>query len=308
MQERRDEPVVVTTPPAGGASLIAPPPPPPPPRPPASRTRKFFIRGLAILLPTVLTIWILVAAYGFVQANIAGPINAMVRESVLYGSEWSGRPFPAVDDASVAEFQADVQKDPALLRSYRSAVRRGEGEAWLERAARRRELSLAWADYGIVFDLIGLIVAIVGIYAAGVLLGSYIGRRLYQRGEQFIARLPLVRTVYPAVKQVTDFLFGGEEKLQFNRVVAVEYPRRGIWSVGMVTGDTMRSIQDRAGVECLTVFIPSSPTPFTGYVITVPASETIELPINIEDALKFAVSGGVVIPPNQVIDRSELTG
>ncbi len=277
-------------------------------RPPASRTRKFFIRGLAILLPTVLTIWILVAAYGFVQANIAGPINALVRESVLFGSEYAGRPFPEVDEEAVREFRADVEKAPSLLRAYRAAARRGAGERWLERGARRQELSLAWADYGIVFDLIGLVVAIVGIYAAGVLLGSYIGRRLYQRGEQMIGRLPLIRTVYPAVKQVTDFLFGGEEKLQFNRVVAVEYPRRGIWSVGMVTGDTMRSIQDRAGVECLTVFIPSSPTPFTGYVITVPASETIELPVNIEDALKFAVSGGVVIPANQVIQRGEAVG
>jgi len=84
-------------------------------------------------------------------------------------------------------------------------------------------------------------------------------------------------------------------------VVAVQYPRKGLWSVGMVTGDTMSRIQEAAGEPCLTVFIASSPTPFTGYVITVPKGDTVDLPITVEDALKFAVSGGVVIPANQAI-------
>ena len=116
--------------------------------------------------------------------------------------------------------------------------------------------------------------------------------------------MPLVGRVYPAFKQITDFIFGddSEEKLSFNRVVAVEYPRKGLWSVGMVTGNTLRTIQDAAGRDCLTVFIPSSPTPFTGYVITAPVDDTVELPITVEDALKFAVSGGVVVPPAELID------
>jgi uncharacterized membrane protein len=105
------------------------------------------------------------------------------------------------------------------------------------------------------------------------------------------------------VKQVTDFIFAGndDDKLKFNRVVAVEYPRKGLWSVGLVTGDTMQLIQDRAGQSCVTVFVPSSPTPFTGYVITVPKQDTIDLGITIEEALRFAISGGVIVPDSQRI-------
>ena len=115
-------------------------------------------------------------------------------------------------------------------------------------------------------------------------------------------RVPVFRAVYPYVKQVTDFLVGsGEPKTHFSDVVAVEYPRKGLWSVGLVTGDTMATIQDQADQSCITVFVPSSPTPFTGYVITVPKDDTIDLPITIDQALRFTVSGGVIIPPSQVI-------
>jgi len=103
--------------------------------------------------------------------------------------------------------------------------------------------------------------------------------------------------VYPYVKQVTDFLVGDTTgQIQFNRVVAVQYPRKGLWSVGLVTGDTMGRIEARAERKCITVFMPSSPTPFTGYVITVPVEDTIELAISIDEALRFTVSGGVILP------------
>jgi len=155
-----------------------------------------------------------------------------------------------------------------------------------------------------ILDLIGLIVAVVLIYFVGILLGSYIGRSLYNKGEQLLHRVPLIRSVYPSVKQVTDFFFGSpEQRIQFSKVVAVEYPRKGLWSVGLVTGSTMQTIQDRAGKDCMTVFVPSSPTPFTGYVITVPREDTIDLAITIEEAIKFAVSGGVLVPPKEQIPQ-----
>ena len=96
-------------------------------------------------------------------------------------------------------------------------------------------------------------------------------------------------------------------KVSFNRVVAVEYPRKGLWSVGLVTGNTMQTIQREAEGSCLTVFIPSSPTPFTGYVITVPEKDTIDLSVTIEEALRFTVSGGVIVPDAQVIPEGQGT-
>jgi len=99
------------------------------------------------------------------------------------------------------------------------------------------------------------------------------------------------------VKQITDFLFAQDKKEKiFSRVVAVEYPRKGIWSVGFVTGVGIRKVVESVEKEFLTVLIPTSPTPFTGFVIMVPKEETIELDIQIEDALRFTISGGVITP------------
>ena len=181
---------------------------------------------------------------------------------------------------------------------------------WIRKYTQRLALERSWRRYGVPLDFIGLIVAIAIIYVLGGLLGSFIGKRLYHRGELFVSRIPLIRNVYPSVKQVTDFLMGGgddEGRKRFNRVVAVEYPRKGVWSIALVTGDTMRLIEQRSGRPCVTLFVPSSPTPFTGYVITVPVDETLDLPITIEDALRFTISGGVVIPSNQLIPQGQVT-
>lgn len=256
-------------------------------KPQHSNFRKFFVRGLAILLPSVLTIWLLLAAYQFVQSRIADPINQGVRALIIDATPW-----PTVSPKDIQDFRQSL-----------SSADQQNSKSWIKTQARRQKLQQWWESYHYVLDLIGLFLAVILIYTVGVILGSFIGRRLYQRGEELINRLPLVRRVYPSMKQVTDFFFGDRDStLQFNRVVAVEYPRKGLWSVGLVTGDTMRSIQERADQECLTVFIPSSPTPFTGYVITVPRADTIDLAISIEDAMKFAVSGGVLIPPQQKIE------
>ena len=183
-----------------------------------------------------------------------------------------------------------------------------DGDTYLQRHVRKQKLGRWWREYSYALDLIGLVVAVLLIYIVGATLGSIIGRRLYARGEQLISKVPLIKQVYPSVKQVTEFLVGPSdeaEKMRFSRVVAVEYPRKGLWSVGLVTGSTMRMIQERAGTPSLTVFIPSSPTPFTGYVITVPKEDTIDLPVTIEEALRFSVSAGVIVPPSQLTKTYE---
>jgi uncharacterized membrane protein len=116
--------------------------------------------------------------------------------------------------------------------------------------------------------------------------------------EKFIMNTPVIRKVYPYVKQVTDFLFAHEEQGRplFSRVVAVEYPRKGIWSVGFVTGSGLQKVVNNVKKEFLTVLIPTSPIPFTGFVIMVPRKQTIDLDMTIEEALRFTVSGGVIAP------------
>ncbi|MEO1236434.1 MAG: DUF502 domain-containing protein [Planctomycetota bacterium] len=288
--------------------------------------KTFFVRGLAIVLPTALTIWLLVIAYQFVNQNIAGPINAGVRAAVIQFSDW---PEPTRSDfdsifESLSQTQRDawdtrlfeLQEGLGVQRLRPDIVSEKRYEWMLEQddavfAARLHAFENHWNTVTVggfvVLNLIGIVLAIILIYIAGVLVTSFIGRRLYRVGENLIAQVPLVRNVYPAIKQVTDFFFSDDPdaKIDFNRVVAVQYPRKGLWSVGLVTGDTMQLIETTAGKPCLTVFVPSSPTPFTGYVITVPKEDSIDLPISVEEALKFTVSGGVVIPPNQVIHRQK---
>ncbi len=89
-------------------------------------------------------------------------------------------------------------------------------------------------------------------------------------------------------------------------MVAVQYPRKGIWSLGLVTGPGMRTLHQNLGGDLLTVFIPSSPTPVTGYTITVNRRDVIDLPISIDNALRFTVSGGVIMPMNQQRSRAEI--
>ncbi len=282
--------------------------------------RRFFLRGLAILLPTLLTIWLFVWAYGFVQKNFAGPINNGVKLLLVHYS-----PLPAAQDDDyddAVEKMTQQQKDAWEVadsemstslgpEKFNAAKRIEYRRQWMrmqpeiEQSVRTAVVNRWWKSYTIgkwvVMDVIGLVIAIILIYIVGLLVGSFIGRRLYHKGEELIHRVPVIRNIYPAIKQVTDFFVGQEKRPQFSAVVAVEYPRKGLWSVGLVTGETMVLIEQRAGQPCLTVFIPSSPTPFTGYVITVPKADTIDLPITIEEAIKFAVSGGVLIPPGQQI-------
>jgi uncharacterized membrane protein len=256
--------------------------------------RHFFLRGLGILLPSVLTIWILVAAYRFVQSNIAEPINIGVRELVVRGTNLFPVEDPQIDE-TIAAFNEQKRAE------YRAA---GTSRDWVRREIRRAELNEWWSKRAFPMDLLGLAVAVVLIYMVGATLGSFFGRRLYRRAEGLVRKVPLIKHVYPSIKQVTDFFFGDgseEQRLKFSRVVAVQYPRKGLWSVGLMTGDTLQLIQDAAGVPCITVFIPSSPTPFTGYVITVPKCDSIDLPITIDEALRFVISGGVIVPDSQRI-------
>lgn len=291
----------------------------------ASKSSRFIVRGMATLLPAVLTLWLLVFAYGFVRDKIAAPINWGVQGAVIQFTDW---PIPTDEDFAdvwqaehiLTATQREAWEDESANFTQLSDRERREkrlvwmkGEPEIVLGARRVQLEKKWNTIAVgswhVLDLIGLIIAIVLFYFAGALMSNVIGRQIKNRGEKLIDRVPLIRRVYPAVKQVTDFFFGdSEQQIKFNRVVAVEYPRKGLYSVGLVTGDTMRTIEDAMGEPCLTVFVPSSPTPFTGYVITVPVKDTIDLGITIEDALKFAVSGGVLVPPSQTIDRKQPKG
>jgi len=153
---------------------------------------------------------------------------------------------------------------------------------------------------GVTGSVIGFLIALVIVCIVGALLASVLGRAVWRMIENFIMKTPFLRRVYPYVKQVTDFVLTPEEQARlFSRVVAVEYPRKGIWAIGFVTGSGLKKIEDDVEKEFLTILVPTSPTPITGSVIIVPKEQTVALDMTIEEAFRFLISAGVVAPDNQ---------
>jgi uncharacterized membrane protein len=130
------------------------------------------------------------------------------------------------------------------------------------------------------------------------MLASVVGKALWAMVEKSIMNTPFLKQVYPYIKQVTDFIFTPEDekKSMFSRVVAVEYPRKGIWTIGLVTGPGPEKVNRKTDKDLVSILIPTSPTPFTGFVIMVPKEDTIDMDINIEEALRFTISAGVITP------------
>ncbi|NQT18797.1 MAG: DUF502 domain-containing protein [Planctomycetes bacterium] len=142
----------------------------------------------------------------------------------------------------------------------------------------------------------------------GLILTSFIGARIFRAVENSLQRLPFISAIYRPVRQVTDF-FLSDKTQQFRSVVAVEYPRKGMYSMGFVTSSGLKDVTTPDGRRMISVFVPSSPTPFTGYVVLVAESEIIPLPVAIDEAIRFSVSAGVIRPKSEIpeIETSELS-
>jgi len=219
--------------------------------------KRSFWRGLAALLPSLLTIVVVVLGISFVYRYLGQPVNTAIMHIV----HWTlGIPLGEYDEAG-------VPTPGSVLEWYH--------HYWM------------W--------WLGLAVAVVALVAGAYFLGTFIGNWLLRLVESWLVRVPLLRRIYPGAKQVSEFFFS-ERGVEFRRVVAIEYPRRGLWSVGFVTGRSFRALADRTEQELLTVFVPSSPTPVTGYIVAVPRREVIDLPITVEEAFQYTISGGVVMP------------
>ncbi|OGT76882.1 MAG: hypothetical protein A2W76_06115 [Gammaproteobacteria bacterium RIFCSPLOWO2_12_47_11] len=141
----------------------------------------------------------------------------------------------------------------------------------------------------------GVIVGIFILLITGMFAANLFGRRLVSFWESILGRIPLVRSIYSSVKQVTETLFSSNSK-SFRKVVLIEFPRQGTWSVGFVSNRGMQKAIDATGQELVSVFVSTTPNPTTGFLMMVPASELIELDLTIEEAFKYIISMGVVVP------------
>lgn len=253
--------------------------------------RLFFVRGLAVLLPSIVTLWLLFQAFLFLYNNVAAPINAGIRLTIVEVtprviSDPNLPDWFRVTSSEVDQFR-DTTADPLLREAEDSRVRNH---------VRRQKLESFWDTWAFgVLRLTGLLVAIVLLYLGGRLLGSFVGKYFFGRIEALLRAIPGFKQVYPHVKQVVDLIMG-DSQMAFRRVVLVQYPREGIWTVGLVTSSSIKSIAEQVQGEVLSVFIPTSPTPFTGFTINVPADECVDVDMTIEQALRFVITAGVLVP------------
>lgn len=143
---------------------------------------------------------------------------------------------------------------------------------------------------------VGVIITLFVIFVTGVLAANFLGRRLVDLGDRIMGRIPLVRTIYTGVKQVTQTMFspGGQS---FRRVLLVQYPREGMWSIAFQTGEVSREIKARSQIDDMVCcFIPTTPNPTSGFLLLLPKKDVIELDMGVDQALKFVISLGVVQP------------
>jgi uncharacterized membrane protein len=150
---------------------------------------------------------------------------------------------------------------------------------------------------------LGLVLTILVILAVGVLSVHFFGRLLFRTIEFWLIRLPLVRKIYPPVKQLAQFLFDEEKRQEaLRRVVLVQYPRAGAYSIAFVTNESQTTVNGKPQT-LVTCLIPNPPSPFTGPIIFVPIEDVVTLDLSVEDAVKLIVSGGVVAPPLEAAKR-----
>ena len=142
---------------------------------------------------------------------------------------------------------------------------------------------------------LGILLFILSILIIGVFAKNVLGRGLLRWIEKSFIKLPLARQIYPSLKQIVDFFFSSKE-LVFKKVVLVEYPRKGAWSLGFITNEGMPKAKEALKEDLLNIFIPTTPGPLTGYFVLVPRQDAVLLDISIEDALKIIISGGVLNP------------
>lgn len=200
--------------------------------------KRYLITGLAALLPTVITVFILWKLFEFLHTSLGQWVNKFLVEVM------------------------NIQQGSLLI---------------------------------VIGNIISLLMLVILIVGTGFLITTYFGSAVFGRAEKFTSSLPIIRLIYPTIKQVTDF-FLAKQNVRFNRVVAVEYPRKGLYSLAFVTGGGFPEMKTPEGENVVSVFVPSSPTPFTGYTLLVSEKELITLNISVDAALRFVISGGVLNP------------
>ena len=152
--------------------------------------------------------------------------------------------------------------------------------------------------FGFHLPGLGIILTVAIVLTTGALAANFFGRKLLKLGDSILSRIPIVRSVYGGVKQISDTLFSPEGKA-FRRAVLVRYPHQGAWTVALVTGTPQHEVAAKLGTDQISVFVPTTPNITAGFFLIVPRADTIELEMNVDAALKYIISMGVAEPASR---------
>ncbi|MCB1850843.1 MAG: DUF502 domain-containing protein [Gammaproteobacteria bacterium] len=142
---------------------------------------------------------------------------------------------------------------------------------------------------------LGVVLSLLIVFFTGVFAANLFGRSLVSLWEHILARIPLVRSIYSGAKQLAETVFSEKGK-SFRKVLLIEFPRRGLWTIAFQTGADVGEAQAKTGRDVINVYVPTTPNPTGGYFVMIPRDEAIELDMKVDDGLKMLMSMGAVVP------------
>lgn len=283
-------------------------------RPKLGKPKNFFLRGLITILPAVLTLFILVTVVQFAQNYVTTPINS----TIYWLLEGNAVGWQVLDSVEIDPLADEFIDPEALPQNAQEMLRRTgisdpgfKNELSILREPKLgffRDLnSLAINPYklrrevrAIVHPLVGVLVSLLLVLTVGYFTSGFLGRRMIAIVDRAAQNLPVIRSVYPYTKQLVEF-FAAETEFEFDTVVAAPYPSEGVWAIAFVTSPGLKTIHEELGDRYVSVFVPTSPMPMTGFTVFMKESRLIPLPLSVDEALRVTISAGVLIPASEQV-------
>ncbi|MGB0844577.1 MAG: DUF502 domain-containing protein [Alphaproteobacteria bacterium] len=152
------------------------------------------------------------------------------------------------------------------------------------------------------FPGLGLIVVFLALVIIGFLTANLVGRMTIGFFERILARVPVISNIYKTVKQIFDTVLASRSS-SFRKVVLIEYPRKGVWAIAFLAGETAAIVKEGMNEDVVSVFLPTTPNPTSGFFLLIPRNDVRELDMTIEEGVKMVVSSGIVVPENEEGDK-----
>lgn len=228
--------------------------------------RASFLTGLVVIAPVGLTLWLIWTVIGWVDGFV-WPVVPDVWHPDQLLNRWLGIP----------EFVQD------------ESGRRVPNEAWVNVNVRG----------------IGVVIFLIFTVFIGWIAKGYLGRSFIRWAESIVERTPVVRSIYSGIKQISETVFAQSDR-SFEKACMIEYPRKGIWAVGFISTEAKGEVAARSGQrKLLSVFVPTTPNPTSGFLLFFPAEDVIELDMSVEDAAKLVISAGLVYPNGKGVRQAQ---